>query len=71
MHALLALKEKALSNPSWFRHVVLNGELEKIVPQKQNVVKCPRVEWERYGVGNRLGKEVEKPAPREEFYTVH
>lgn len=71
MHSLVTLKEKALNNPSWFRHVLLNGEFGKMVPKKQNVVKCPRVEWGRYGIGNKLGKEVEKPAPTEAFYTVH
>jgi hypothetical protein len=71
MQTLVVLKEKALRHPQWFKHVLLSGELGKIVPQKQNVVKCPRVEWERYGLGSRLGKEIDKPAPVEAFYTVH
>lgn len=71
MQTLVRLKEKALANPNWFKHVLLNGEFGKMVPGKQNVVKCPRVEWERYGLGARLGKEIEKPAPVEAFYTVN
>jgi hypothetical protein len=71
MHTLVALKEKALANPSWFKHVLITGELSKAVPKKQNVVRCPRVEWEKYGsLGLRLGRELEKPTLVEPLYTV-
>jgi hypothetical protein len=71
MRTLLALKERALANPAWFQHVVVTGGLPKIVPEKQNVVRCPRVEWEKYGsLGLRLGRELEKPTPMDPFYTV-
>jgi len=72
MQTLVTLKEKALANPEWFRHLLFTGELGKIVPQKQNVVRCPRVEWEKYGsMGTRLGRELDKPTPVEPLYTVH
>lgn len=71
MHTLGALKEKALANPAWFRHLVVTGGLGKMVPQKQNVVRCPKVDWEKYGsMGMRLGRELEKPTPVEPIYTV-
>jgi hypothetical protein len=71
MHTLLTLKEKALADPVWFQHTVVTGGLHKIVPKKQNVVKCPRVEWEKYGsLGMRLGRELEKPTPLDPLYTV-
>lgn len=71
MRTLLALKEQALANPAWFRNVLMTGGLNKIVPGKQNIVRCPRVEWEKYGsLGLRLGRELEKPTPMETFYTV-
>jgi hypothetical protein len=71
MRTLLALKEQALANPAWFRQVVMTGGLNKIIPGKQNIVRCPRVEWEKYGsLGLRLGRELEKPAPMDTFYTV-
>ena len=71
MHTLFTLKEKALANPSWFKAQLMNGELSEMVPKKQNVVRCPRVEWEKYGsLGLRLGREIEKPAPIEPLYTV-
>ena len=71
MHALVSLKEKALANPVWFKHLVLTGQLGDMVPKKQNVVRCPRVEWEKYGsLGTRLGRELDKPTPVEPLYTV-
>jgi len=71
MHTLVSLKEKALSNPAWFKHSVLTGQLGDMVPKKQNVVRCPRVEWEKYGsLGTRLGRELDKPTPVEPLYTV-
>jgi hypothetical protein len=71
MHSLVALKEKALANPAWFKHLLVTGQLGKLVPQKQNVVRCPRVDWEKYGsLGIRLGREVDKPTPLEPIYTV-
>lgn len=71
MHTLVSLKEKALSNPAWFKHLVLTGQLGTMVPKKQNVVRCPRVEWEKYGsLGTRLGRELDKPTPVEPLYTV-
>src|SRR5271170_6633732 len=71
MHTLLSLKEKALANPAWFKHLVLTGQLGDMVPKKQNVVRCPRVEWEKYGsLGTRLGRELDKPTPVERLYTV-
>jgi hypothetical protein len=71
MHTLLTLKEKALADPAWFQHTVVTGGLDKIVPKQQNVVKCPRVEWEKYGsLGLRLGRELEKPTPMDPMYTV-
>ena len=71
MHTLLALKEKALANPTWFRHIALTGGLSKIVPQKQNIVLCPRIDWEKYRpLGLRLGRELDKPTPAEPLYTV-
>ena len=71
MQTLLALKEKALANPAWFKHIVMSGKLSELVPKKQNIVKCPRVEWEKYGgLGGRLGKELDKPTPMEPIYTV-
>jgi len=71
MHTLGALKEKALANPAWFRHLVVTGGLGKMVPQKQNIVRCPKVDWEKYGsMGIRLGRELEKPTPVEPIYTV-
>jgi len=71
MHTLVSLKEKALANPAWFKHLVLTGQLGDLVPKKQNVVRCPRVEWEKYGsLGTRLGRELDKPTPIEPLYTV-
>lgn len=71
MHTLVTLKEKALANPAWFKHLVVTGELSKMVPKKQNVVRCPRVEWEKYGsLGMRLGRELDKPTPVDPLYTV-
>jgi hypothetical protein len=71
MHTLVSLKEKALANPAWFKHLVLTGQLGDLVPKKQNVVRCPRVEWEKYGsLGTRLGRELDKPTPVEPLYTV-
>ena len=71
MRTLVALKERALANPAWFKHVVLTGGLSKIVPKSQNVVRCPRVAWEKYGsLGLRLGRELEKPTAVEQFYKV-
>jgi hypothetical protein len=67
----MALKEKALENPAWFRQIAVNGQLAKMVPERQNVVRCPRVDWEKYGsMGLRLGRELEKPTPAEPMYTV-
>lgn len=72
MHTLGALKEKALANPVWFRHLLVTGQLGEMVPQKQNIVRCPRVEWEKYGsLGMRLGRELDKPTPVEPLYTVY
>jgi hypothetical protein len=72
MQTLVVLKEKALANPAWFRHLVETGELGKIVPQRQNVVRCPRVEWEKYGsMGMRLGRELDKPTPVDPLFTVY
>lgn len=72
MQTLVALKEKALANPEWFRHLVETGELGKIVPQRQNIVRCPRVEWEKYGsMGMRLGRELDKPTPVDPLFTVY
>jgi len=71
MHTLVALKEKALANPAWFKHLALTGQLGKLVPQKQNIIRCPRVDWEKYGsLGIRLGRELDKPTPVEPIYTV-
>jgi hypothetical protein len=71
MHTLLSLKQKALSNPAWFKQILLTGQLGKLVPRKQNIVRCPRVEWEKYGpLGLRLGRQVDKPAPVEPLYKV-
>jgi hypothetical protein len=71
MHTLVTLKEKALANPAWFKHLLVTGELSKMVPKKQNVVRCPRVEWEKYGsLGMRLGRELDKPTPVDPLYTV-
>jgi hypothetical protein len=71
MHSLVALKEKALANPAWFKHLLVTGQLGKLVPQKQNVVRCPRVDWEKYGsLGIRLGREVDRPTPLEPIYKV-
>lgn len=71
MQTLVALKEKALANPAWFRHLVQTGELGKIVPQRQNIIQCPRVEWEKYGsMGIRLGRELDKPTPMDPLFTV-
>jgi hypothetical protein len=71
MRTLVALKERALANPSWFKQLVFTGELGKMVPKKQNVVRCPRVDWEKYGsLGTRLGRELDKPTPVEPLYTV-
>jgi hypothetical protein len=71
MRALVVLKEKALANPAWFKDMVITGQLGKLVPQKQNVIRCPRVDWEKYGsLGIRLGQELDKPTPVEPIYTV-
>jgi hypothetical protein len=71
MQTLVALKEKALANPAWFRHLVETGELGKIVPRRQNIIQCPRVEWEKYGsMGIRLGRELDKPTPMDRLFTV-
>jgi hypothetical protein len=72
MQTLMSLKEKALANPAWFKHIAISGQLGEIVPKKQNVVRCPRVEWEKYGsLGTRLGRELDKPTPVEPLYTVY
>jgi hypothetical protein len=71
MRTLVALKKKALANPAWFKQLLVSGELSKIVPKKQNIVRCPRVDWEKYGsLGLRLGHELDKPAPVQSLYTV-
>ena len=71
MQTLITLKKKALANPAWFKHLVVSGQLAKVVPQKQSVIRCPRVEWEKYGsMGMRLGRELDKPTPVEPLYTV-
>ena len=71
MQALVTLKEKALANPAWFKHLVVTGQLGKMVPRKQNIVRCPRVEWDKYGsMGVRLGRELDKPTPVDPLYTV-
>jgi hypothetical protein len=71
MQTLITLKKKALANPAWFKHLVVSGQLAKVVPQQQSVIRCPRVEWEKYGsMGMRLGRELDKPPPVEPLYTV-
>jgi len=71
MHTLLQLKQKALADPLWFKHLAETGRLSDMVPKKQNIVKCPKVEWERYGnIGSRLGRELEKPTPSEPLMGV-
>jgi len=72
MHTLLSLKQKALANPAWFKHLAETGKLNDMVPKKQNIVKCPKVEWERYGsLGSRLGRELDKPTPTEPLMGVY
>jgi hypothetical protein len=62
MHNLLQLKQKALADPAWFIKLAETRQLNDMVPKSQNIVKCPKVEWERYGsLGSRLGRELEKP----------
>jgi hypothetical protein len=71
MRTLVALKEQALANPAWFRQIAVTGQLSKMVPEQQNIVRCPRVDWDKYGsMGLRLGRELEKPTPVEPMYTV-
>jgi hypothetical protein len=71
MRSLMALKEKALGNPEWFRQIIVTGQLAKMVPERQNILRCPRVDWGKYGsMGLRLGRELEKPTPAEPMYTV-
>src|SRR5271163_2767600 len=71
MHALLSLKEKALADPAWFKHVLLAGEIQSEIPQKIDIVRCPRVEWEKYGpLGARLARELDKPSHVDQIYTV-
>jgi hypothetical protein len=71
MHTLLQLKQKALADPVWFKHLAESGRLSDMVPKKQNIVKCPKVEWERYGnLGSKLGRQLEKPTPTDPLMGV-
>ena len=71
MHTLLSLKEKALADPAWFKHVLLAGEIQSEIPKRLNIVRCPRVDWEKYGpLGSRLARELDKPSHVEQIYTV-
>src|SRR5271170_2573547 len=35
MHTLVSLKEKALANPAWFKHLVLTGQLGDLVRSEE------------------------------------
>jgi hypothetical protein len=71
MQKLHTLKNKAIADPVWFKQLVEAGQLSDMVPRKQQIVRCPKVDWERYGgLGSRLGRELEKPTLAEAVLTV-
>jgi hypothetical protein len=71
MQKLHTLKNKAIADPVWFKQLVEAGQLGDMVPRKQQIVRCPKVDWERYGgLGSRLGRELEKPTLSEAVLTV-